>query len=55
LFAISFCSCFNNRKPQKYLLFFLGFVKLVTEFSLPWLLWSLVFTSYYSSHTSERQ
>jgi hypothetical protein len=37
------------------LLFFSGFVKFVAEFSLPWLYWSLVIISYYSSHTSERQ
>jgi hypothetical protein len=55
LFAISFCFCFKNRKPQKYLLFFFGFVKFVAEFSLPLLHWSLVFTLYYSSHTSEEQ
>jgi hypothetical protein len=55
LFAISFCSCFKNRKPQKYLLFFFGFVKFVAEFSLPLLHWSSVFTLYYSSHTSEEQ
>jgi hypothetical protein len=46
---------FWNSKTQKYLLFFSGFVKFATEFSLPWLHWSLVITSYYSSHTSERQ
>jgi hypothetical protein len=51
----SFCSCFKNRKPQKYLLLFFGFVKFIAEFSLPLLLWSLVFTLYYSSHTSEEQ
>jgi hypothetical protein len=55
LFAISFCFCFKNRKPQKYLLFFFGFVKFVAEFSLPLLHWSLVFTLYYSSHISEEQ
>jgi hypothetical protein len=55
LFAISFCSYFKKSKTQKYLLFFFGFVKFVAEFSLPWLHWSLVFASYYSSHTSERQ
>jgi hypothetical protein len=55
LSAISFCFCFKNRKLQKYLLFFFGFVKFVTEFSLPLLHWSLVFTLYYSSHTSEEQ
>jgi hypothetical protein len=55
LFAISFCFCFKNRKPQKYLLFFFGFVKFVAEFSLSLLHWSLVFTTYYSSHTSEEQ
>ena len=31
LFAISFWFCFKNRKPQKYLLFFFGFVKFVAE------------------------
>jgi hypothetical protein len=36
------------------LLFFFGFVKSVAEFGLPWLHRSLVFTSYYSSHTSEK-
>jgi hypothetical protein len=46
---------FQNSKTQKYLLFFFGFVKFVAEFGLPWLHWSLVFTSYYSSYTSERQ
>jgi hypothetical protein len=46
---------FQNSKTQKYLLFFSGFVKFVAEFSLPWLHWSLVITSYYSSHASERQ
>jgi hypothetical protein len=51
----SFCFCFKNRKPQKYLLIFFGFVKFVAEFSLPLLPWSLVFTLYYSSHTSEEQ
>jgi hypothetical protein len=55
LFAISFCFCFKNRKPQKYLLLFFGFVKFVAEFSLPLLHWNLVFTLYYSSHTSEEQ
>jgi hypothetical protein len=25
----SFCFCFKNQKPQKYLLFFFGFVKLL--------------------------
>jgi hypothetical protein len=45
---------FQKSKTQKYLLFFFGFVKFVVEFSLPWLHWSLVFTSYYSSHTSEK-
>jgi hypothetical protein len=37
------------------LLFFFRFVKFIAEFSFPWLHWSLVFTSYYLSHTSERQ
>jgi hypothetical protein len=37
------------------LLFFFGFINFVAEFSLPWLQWSLVFTLYYSSHTSEEQ
>jgi hypothetical protein len=46
---------FQNSKTQKYLLFFFGFVKIVAEFSLSWLHWSLEFTSYYSSHISERQ
>jgi hypothetical protein len=55
LFVISFRSCFKNRKPQKYLLLFFGFVKFVAEFSLTLLHWSLVFTLYYSSHTSEEQ
>jgi hypothetical protein len=55
LVAIFFRSCFKNRKPQKYLLFFFGFIKFVAEFSLPLLHWSLVFTLYYSSHTSKRQ
>jgi hypothetical protein len=55
LFAFSFCFCFKNQKPQKYLLFFFGFVKFVAEFSLPLLYWSLVFTLYYSRHTSEEQ
>jgi hypothetical protein len=55
LFDISFCFCFKNQKPQKYLLFFFGFVKFIAEFSLPLLHWSLVFTLYYSSHTSEEQ
>jgi hypothetical protein len=55
LFATSFRSCFKNRKPQKYLLLFFGFVKFVAEFSLPLLHWSLVFTLYYSSHTSEEK
>jgi hypothetical protein len=55
LFAISFRFCFKNRKPQKYLLFFFSFVKFVAEFSFPLLHWSLVFTLYYSSHTSEEQ
>jgi hypothetical protein len=55
LFAISFCFCFKNRKPQKYLFFFFGFVKFVAEFSLSLPHWSLVFTLYYSSHTSEEQ
>jgi hypothetical protein len=55
LFAFSFCFCFKNWKLQKYLLFFFGFVKFVAEFSLPLLHWSLVFTLYYSSHTSEEQ
>jgi hypothetical protein len=41
--------------PKKYLLFFFGFVKFVVEFSLPLLHWSLVFTLYYSIHTSEEQ
>jgi hypothetical protein len=36
------------------LLLFFGFVKFVAEFSLSWLHWSLVFISYYSSHTSEK-
>jgi hypothetical protein len=51
LFPSAFVS--KNQKPQKYLLFFFGFVKFVAEFSLPLLHWSLVFTLYYSSHTSE--
>jgi hypothetical protein len=55
LFAISFCFCFKNKKLQKYLLFFFGFVKFVAEFRPPLLHWSLVFTLYYSSHTSEEQ
>jgi hypothetical protein len=55
LFALSFCFCFKNQKPQKYLLLFFGFVKFVAEFSLPLLHWNLVFTLYYSSHTSEEQ
>jgi hypothetical protein len=55
LVALSFCFCFKNQKPQKYLLFFFGFVKFVAEFSLSLLHWSLVFTLYYSSHTSEEQ
>jgi hypothetical protein len=46
---------FQNLKTQKYLLFFSSFVKFVAEFSLPWLHWSLVITSYYSIYTSERQ
>jgi hypothetical protein len=45
----------SKSKTQKYLLFFFGFVKFVAEFSLPLLHWSLVFTSYYSSHTCEKQ
>jgi hypothetical protein len=55
LFAVSFCSYFKIRKPKNILLFFFGFVKFVAEFSLPWLDWRLVITSYYSNHTSERQ
>jgi hypothetical protein len=46
---------FQKLKTQKYLLFFCGFVKFVAEFSLPLLHRSLVFTLYYSSHTSEEQ
>jgi hypothetical protein len=46
---------FQKSKTQKYLLFFFSFVKLVAEFSLLLLHWSLVFTLYYSSHTSEEQ
>jgi hypothetical protein len=46
---------FQKSKTQKYLLFFFDFVKFVAEFSLPLLHWSLVFTLYYSSHTSEEQ
>jgi hypothetical protein len=53
LFPSAFVSKIEN--PQKYLLFFFGFVKFVIEFSLPLLHWSLVFTLYYSSHTSEEQ
>jgi hypothetical protein len=45
---------FQKLKTQKYLLLFFGFVKFVVEFSLLLLHWSLVFTSYYSSHTSEK-
>jgi hypothetical protein len=45
---------FQKLKTQKYLLFFFGFVKFVAEFSLSLLHWSLVFTSYYSNHTSEK-
>jgi hypothetical protein len=55
-FACYFLSfLFQKSKNQKYLLFFFGFVKFVAEFSLLLLHWSLVFTSYYSSHTSEEQ
>jgi hypothetical protein len=45
---------FQKSKTQKYLLFFFGFVKFVAWFSLSLLHWSLVFTLYYSSHTSEK-
>jgi hypothetical protein len=55
-FACYFLSLlFQKSKTQIYLLFSFGFVKFVAEFSLSLLHWSLVFTSYYSSHTSERQ
>jgi hypothetical protein len=46
---------FQKSKTQKYLLFFFGFEKFVAEFSPQLLHWSLVFTLYYSSHTSEEQ
>jgi hypothetical protein len=57
LLCLPFPSAFSLRieKPQKYLLFFFGFVKFVAEFSCPLLHWSLVFALYYSSHTSEEQ
>jgi hypothetical protein len=46
---------FQKSKTQKYLLFFICFVKFVVGFSLSLLHWNLVFTLYYSSHTSEEQ
>jgi hypothetical protein len=56
LLCLLFHSAFVSKsKTPKYLLFFFGFVKSVAEFSLPLLHWSLVFTLYYSSHTSEEQ
>jgi hypothetical protein len=50
-----FLPLFQKSKTPKILLFFFGFVKFVAEFSSPLLHWSLVFTLYYSSHTSEKQ